>query len=42
MMKYKESFTTYKSDLNNQIKEEVAVRITETHQEIKNLVQRKI
>jgi hypothetical protein len=28
--KYKESFITYKDDLNNQIKEEVAIRINET------------
>lgn len=40
--KYKESFSTYKDDLNNQIKEEVAIRINETQQDIKNLVQKKI
>ncbi len=37
----KESFAAYKSELNNQIKEEVAIRITETSQEVKNMVQKK-
>jgi hypothetical protein len=40
--KYKESFVNYKSDLNNQIIEEVATRITETQQEIKNMVMKKV
>jgi hypothetical protein len=40
--RYRASFNGYKDDLNNQIKEEVAVRINETGVEIKNLVQRKI
>jgi len=39
--KYKASFTTYKSELNNQIKEEVAARLTETQQDLKTL-QRKM
>jgi len=42
LQKYKESFHTYKSDLNNQIKEEVAMRLTETSQDIKQLFRRKL
>ena len=40
--KYKDSFHTYKSDLNNQIKEEVAIRLTETQQDINLLFRKKM